>query len=327
MMERTAIIAAGWEWTQEAPFASPRAGEVNNARDREATRPKEQEVTRSVSRLLTRMIRDYRFEGPGLHASDLIVGSHYGRMEFIVKGGEQASQLGYTDYCGPNYFTHSISSAITGQASIDHRISGETVSLNTGDLSGLDAIGYCHLVADIKPGFLFAGGADSAFAIQAVGDKMDDLSIGGGAGLFALCNEGYAALNNRLPLAYILDYVSCLCPGHDHSATEDLLLDALASPAFADKKKILLIPLGDYPVMKLGRALARDKRIHPVPVMRQGGAATGPVALANVLHAAGTPGSGLFGFPGISGSTEGYDGIFLAGYESNGKYAHLAVGL
>lgn len=298
---------------------------VSNVPD--GNRPKVQEVTRSVSRLLARMIREQGFGEAELPGSDLIVGSHYGRVEFIVKGGEQANQLGYADYCGPNFFTHSISSAITGQASIDHRISGETVTINTGDLSGLDAIGYCHLVAGVKPGLLFAGGADSAFAIEASGYKRGDALPGGGAGLFALCNEGYAALHNRKPIAYILDYSSGLEPGYIEEGFEGLLREALSSPLFAEKEKILLLILGDHPVKTPGPEFAPGKRIRyiaPGDDMGEGGAATGPVVLAGLLDKA-PPAA--FGELLDAVSIGDYDLVFLAGYESSGKYTHLAVGV
>jgi len=102
----------------------------------------------------------------------LILGITYGRSEGIDKALRKASALRLKDYCDPLWFVNSITSVIPGQAALETGIGGGTFAINTGDVSGIDAVGLAHqMVLSGLTKLIIGGGADSAKAFHISGSN------------------------------------------------------------------------------------------------------------------------------------------------------------
>lgn len=274
-----------------------------------------QVVTGMVSGLLKEMLVCREYAPEAARNAGIVIGSQYGRVEFITKGGEQATRLGLADYCNPNYFVHSVSSAIPGQAAIDNHIGAETISINTSELSGLDSIGYAHCAVLTSDALYFAGGADSACAIHASGKHPGKAKILDGAGLITLCRPGTAT---PPPLAHISHYAGTQLPGTPH-AFEDRLQQLLTDlrPHYAE---VLLItfgaatPAGEWLEEQVPFVADHTHMENTIGIM---GGAGGAVAIAMLLS-----GEKLFrkAAPWPTRSP-----VIVAGTSSRQKYAHLLV--
>jgi hypothetical protein len=302
MNNQTAILACDWLYPDQETVPTQKI----------------QEVTTMVSRLAGWVVSAYALSAADMAGSHIITGSHYGRSEFIQKGGEQAARLGYMDYCNPNYFVHSISSAVAGQAAIDHGIAREAVHINTGHLSGLDAIGLAHESALVTGDFFFAAGADSAAAIEAAQENQHR-QVKGGAGLVLLCDT------NRLPggtqpQGYILDYFSGYQAEADaayYRHTRQQLLQQAGDSGSA----LLVIDCGDTGIEKLIRTVPEtmEHYVYLPDWLADTGGASGAIALAWLLQ-------GHPPFDGILQASASWL-VVLAGGDGHQMYSHLIIQL
>lgn len=283
-MNSTAILGAAYDVND--------AGYSKNA--------KLQEVTCMVSNVMKNALAEQQPGETLLSNANLVIGSYFGRLEFISKGGEQAARLGLRDYCNPNYFVHSISSAVAGQAAIDHKIGKETIMVNTGELSGIDAIGYAHSAALGSDELYFAGGADGGYAIAASGKFEGAENIKSAAGIITLCN---AAAHQKQAIGYITNYTTLLA-----GAWQSILAPVLHDLQQA-ARPVVLVTCGCMSVDQgsLAACISAEKHIGVT------GGAGGAVALAMLLS-----GQLLQNLPRPAT-------IIIAGASKGGKYSHLIV--
>lgn len=305
MKEATAIIGAQWILDDEP------ANEIS---------PGIQEVTFLVSKLLSVVIKKSDISLEEMKAAHLVVGSHFGRLEYIEKGGLQADRLGLTDYFNPNFFVHSISGAISGQAAIDNHISGPAININTEDLSGLDAIGYSHLTAQLEEGVYLAVGADSSVAIEAASFKNASLKYQGGAGVLILCHKKLLEVSGRRPLAYILKYGSGRIKEsvtNDKPVVGELLKELFQTGA----SKIYLIHFGSLlselrsPEVQYPSIVGH---LHLDEVFGYTAGAAGALALSMLV-------SGHPIFSEVVVESENFQ-VVIAGGSYHGKYSYMVIG-
>ncbi|MDR3637978.1 MAG: hypothetical protein P4L84_29500 [Isosphaeraceae bacterium] len=110
-------------------------------------------------------IRAGALQAGEVEGAGLCLGIQYGRAEQVRRAVDVASELRLHGFCDPLSFAHSITGAVVGQVALDHGIGGRTLAVNTGALSGLDAIGLAHHALLSNPGSLaIAVGADSGRA-------------------------------------------------------------------------------------------------------------------------------------------------------------------
>lgn len=206
---------------------------------------KAQQAAYLSSSAVESVIRSFGFDKSKVAAAQLILGSQYGRIEFIEKGARQAAGTGYKDYINPNHFVHSITAAVSGSVAIKNGIRGNVLHINTGELSGLDAMGYAHAAVQTNDGIFFAGGVDSTYAIRSANNaEVTDGDVGG-AGILAICNENEQRKNDLSPVALIKDYSSCKMREGQGEGLERLAMMLEDHRTSGSNEKIFLVTFGD----------------------------------------------------------------------------------
>jgi hypothetical protein len=93
----------------------------------------------------------------------LYLGVCHARTELVERAIRISGELGLMDFCDPVAFVNSVASAVTGHSARAAELNGCSLVVNTGVLSGIDAVGLASLgIAGGSSGIVLAGGVESA---------------------------------------------------------------------------------------------------------------------------------------------------------------------
>jgi hypothetical protein len=93
----------------------------------------------------------------------LYLGVCHGRTELVERAVRISDELGLMDFCDPVAFVNSVASAVTGHSARAAELGGCSFVVNTGVLSGIDAVGLASLgIGGSGAGIVLAGGVESA---------------------------------------------------------------------------------------------------------------------------------------------------------------------
>lgn len=246
-------------------------GPIGRAAPRTPHDRRVQEVARLATDAAEAALSDGGLDGAARERAGLCLGVRHGRAEFIARAMTQARTLGLRDYCEPISFANSISSAVTGRVAAACGLGGAMLLINTGELSGLDAIGAAHATLTARGGVMLAGGADSAEAIDVArrdrGLPAPASPPYAGAALILLAREDATEQTDRVRVA------GCRSAVEDLSASVARALDEIGG-GFADVERVIVCA-GCGDALERLAMRCREQGIGVLSLCSDAGASTG----------------------------------------------------
>ena len=135
---------------------------------------------------------DARIPPRGRDDIGLHLGVCHARTELVERAIRISDELGLMDFCDPVAFVNSVASAVTGHSARAAELGGGSFVVNTGVLSGIDAVGLASLgVAGSSAGVVLAGGVESTPGRAAAGNAdwlAERPALGTGGAILALAS-------------------------------------------------------------------------------------------------------------------------------------------
>jgi hypothetical protein len=215
------------------------------------------ETVTIASPVLARALSRAGLGGDERRKLGVMAGIRYGRAEFVERASLVAARVGWKDFCDPISFVQSVSSATLGHLAAEHGFSGPCMTVNTGDLSGIDAVGLAHGMLAGRPSeLMIAGGVEGEVAMRAAGHQ-DHLgaSLRAGAGWLILeaCNR-----QSENGGVYLSGYAKRSLGDRRHG-TLDAWIGAALGPAFDWSLVATLIGAG-IPVAERGNLMRQSEQ-------------------------------------------------------------------